>query len=221
MRETLATGRPMLPQLTVEDLLNDLEDLDQDLPVHLAGFGIGSAPVGLGRHRTHADGLVIHAGASELPWEVRRLRSALRRRLDPRNSAQFVATFHTPVWVQPARELQFKAVTAVNEVEGHALISHVNLAPVQGPSLQRLSDEEVRARLHEVAGTTPGALSEAAERYLIRMLPAERSKAKARTLEALRKIDELTEQIGRDVEAVARAEYLLGIVDEPDPVLLG
>ncbi len=122
----------MADQLTLGGLLDALEALEQRLTVHMAGFGGASTPFGIGQHRIHSEGLAIHvmAGSS---WTVSRLVDKLRRRLYQGWIGEFVATPDTPMWAQPATELQFNAVSGVEVFKGYAVIRSKNTAPVQGP----------------------------------------------------------------------------------------
>lgn len=201
---------PCPDQLTVGALIDALDRLDPELPVHLAGFGMASAPFALGRHRAHTDGLAIHALHSQDPWRVRRLASALRRRIEGRPDDRYTPTLDTPMWVQPLKVLEFKAVTSVQETKRHAVIRHTDLAPALGPSVQRLTDEQARARLRE----TGGPLAEPVERYLLRTAARDWSETRHRLQEAREQITALEAQVARDLKSLAQTEYQLGITDQ-------
>lgn len=89
---------PMTKQLTLGELLAALDTIEQSLPVHMAGFGLATSPFGLGRHRTHADGLAIHVFHDRSgTWTAGRLASRLRKRLSPEPRDEYAPTLDTPV----------------------------------------------------------------------------------------------------------------------------
>jgi hypothetical protein len=51
------------------------------------------------------------------------------------------------MWVGTTHELRFHAVTSVETKKGFVVIRTTNMAPEQGPSIQRASDEEATNRM--------------------------------------------------------------------------
>jgi hypothetical protein len=130
----------------------------------------------------------------------------------------------TPMWAGSEYEPDFNAVTGVEMVKGFAVIRTTNLAPVQGPTLQRVTDEEVinRMRVENLQRTGQDLpLAPAAERYLIRYIPKDRTTVLQNLAEARVELAmfEASLQAKKDLVAkleldAARHDYLLGIRDD-------
>lgn len=215
----------MTKQLTLGELLAALDAMEQSLPVHMAGFGLATSPFGFGRHRTHADGLAIHVFHDRSgTWTVGRLATRLRKRLSPKPRGEYVATLDTPVWAQPATQLQFNAITGVEVLKGRAVIRSRNVAPAYGPTLQRVPDEEAldRMRAAEELRSGQARTGEPAktERWLLRCLPAERTATLLRVAEARHelaqyesRLAELKENVVTAEATAAEIDYILGITE--------
>jgi len=106
-------------------------------------------------------------------------------------------------------------------VKGFAVIRTTNLAPVQGPSIQRVTDEEVVNRMRVARLALNGEdihLQPAAEQYLIRYIPKDRTTVLQRLAEAREDLAtfETSLQAKKDLLAklegdLTRHDYLLGI----------
>jgi hypothetical protein len=114
-------------------------------------------------------------------------------------------------------EQSFHAVTGVDFFKGYAVIRSENVAPVQGPSIQRVSDEEMLRRNVELdaSGTKEPDLDlgSAVNRYLVRAIPAEHAKVRTRLQAAREDLAKLLAEIPRIEAESTRLDYLLGITD--------
>ena len=224
----------MTNQLTLQGLLDALASVEQNATLMLAGFGSGSYPGTLFRHRPFVDGLAITPSANR----ARSMSAAqyaehlrvfgLGRRLEIMGHRPFEdqhpAGPNTPMWVSTSHDLSFNAITGVEMMKGFAVIRSVNLAPVQGPPIQRIPDGEVEARMQKVDELLRGeanAHSPKVVKWLINMAARDRTIVRLDLEEARRDLDnfEASLQAKRDrvakLEAdAARNDYLLGITDD-------
>ena len=225
----------MTIQLTFQGLLDALAAVPQDAIVKIAGFGSADTPGVLFRHRPFVDGLGITPGfaRSALQTTAAEYADFMRRTGPGLTSHRFVregftdqhpAGAHTPMWAGVLHTVSFNAVTGVEMVKGFAVIRTTNLAPVQGPSLQRVPDEEVINRMRVANVALHGEdiqLAPEAERYLMRYIPKDRTTVLQRLAEAredlaafessLQSKKDLVTKLERDA---ARHNYLLGIRDD-------
>ncbi len=224
----------MTTQLTFQGLLDALAGVPRDAIVYVSGFGSAATPGVLFRHRPFVDGLSItptitrpalNLTAAEFIDFLEESGPHKTWRGHGRDGFidRFPAGPETPVWVGVPHEVSFHSVTGVEMVKGFAVIRTADLAPVQGPSLQRISDEEVinRMRAEHLRRTGDDIdLAPAANRYLIRFLPKDRSTVLERLAEAredlaayetsLQAKKDLVTKLERDA---ARHDYLLGVAD--------
>lgn len=212
----------MTEQLTVGQLIAALEAVPGNPLVIISGFGPANVPGDLRRHRSHLNDLGIEVVYERMNWKtVERFTMMLRQ-----HATQPVTTFNpnpttldSPAWVRPSLETEqsFFAVTGVDFFKDHAVIRSTNAAPVQGPSIQRISDEETLRRNTEVYPSTTGERDLDPEakvnRWLLRTIPAEHTKARVRLETARRDLEELQREIPRIEAESARLDYILGITD--------
>jgi hypothetical protein len=225
----------MKTQLTFQGLLDALAAVPQDATVMLSGFGGGSTPGVLFRHRPFVDGLSI------TPTMARpALQLAAAEFIDFLNETgphktwrghgrdgfidRYPAGQDTPMWVGFPHDLSFYAVTGVEMVKGFAVIRSTDLAPEQGPSIQRVSDEEAinRMRVEHLQRTGQDTVfAPHVERHLLRMLPDERSNALLNLEEARHELATFESSLQAKKDRVAKLErdavrndYLLGIRDD-------
>jgi hypothetical protein len=232
-------------QLTLAGLINELSQVPLDAPIRLAGFGSAAMPGELFRHRPYVDGLAIRptmvrsntdASADEYIGELRRHglgKTWWETIWEGPQRVQFVdrhpATFETPMWVSVPGEISFNAITGVEMVKGFAVIRSVNLAPMQGPTIQRIPDEEVERRMQKVDEQLRGEAtthSPKVVKWLINMASRERTTVRLDLGEARSDLVnfEASLQAKRDrvakLEAdAARNDYLLGITDDLPAIL--
>lgn len=226
--------KPMTTQLTFQGLLDTLAAVPQDATVKLAGFGSADTPGVLFRHRPFVDGLAItptfaraalQTTAAEYADVMRRTGPGLSSSYNrPGYEDQHLAGADTPMWVSLPYEVSFNAVTGVEMVKDFAVIRSINLAPVQGPTIQRIPDEEAILRLRKVDEHLHGEskpLNPKAEKWLINYVARDRTPVRLNLEEARWELAnfEASLQAKRDrvakLEAdVARNDYLLGITDE-------
>lgn len=222
------------PQLTFQGLVDALFEMPYDAIVKVSGFGSADNPGILFRHRQFTDGLSIslRIGVSTQVTAAEFIEYLLERgpgTLWDRNGHPGFVDNHpagptTPMWAGSEYQLDFNAVTGVEMVKGFAVIRTTNMAPVQGPSLQRVSDEEVTNRMRVAQLTLHGQdlhLAPAAERYLIRYIPKDRATVLQRLAEARQdlatfeaSLQERKERVAKLELDAARHDYLLGIRDD-------
>lgn len=214
----------MAEQLTVGQLLAALDEIPGNPLVRIAGFGRAGVPGDLHRHRSHIPDLAIEVVYQRMNWvTVERFKAILLQ-----HATQPVTKFNpnpttldSPAWVRPSMEHEksFHAVTGVDFVKDHAVIRSENTAPVQGPSIQRISDEEMLRRNFELTGTPDEEpdldLESTVNRYLIRAIPAEHAKVRGRLQSARDELEKLLRDIPRMEAESARVDYILGITDTP------
>lgn len=222
-------------QLTFQGLLDALAAVPQDAIVKLSGFGSATDPGVLFRHRPFVDGLSITPTITRpaLETSVAEYVDFLRRTgpgltwSQPGHAGfvdQHPAGHESPMWVGTRYKVSFSAVSGVEMFKGFAVIRTVDLAPMQGPSLQRIADEEVVNRMRAAHLDLSGEdirLGPTAERYLIRYIPKDRTAVLQRLAEAhedlaafdasLQAKKDLVTKLERDA---ARHDYLLGIRDD-------
>jgi hypothetical protein len=224
----------MTTQLTLQGLLDALGSVEQNATLMVTGFGSGAYPGTLFRHRPFVDGLAIEpslnrAHSTTPALYVERLREfGLGRKLETYRRRPFEdqhpAGPDTPVWVGTPHELSFYAVTGVEMVKGFAVIRTTNFAPEQGPSLQRLSDDEVinRRRVEHLQRMGDDVVfAPHVERLLLNMLPGERSRALHELDEARKELASFEtslqakkDRVAKLEEDAVRLDYLLGIRDD-------
>lgn len=212
----------MADQLTVGQLIAALDEIPGNPLVRIAGFGRADVPGDLGRHRSHSADLAIEAVYQRMNWvTVERFKMILTQ-----HATQPVTKFNpnpttldSPAWVRPSLEAEtsFHAVTGVDFFRDHAVIRSENVAPVQGPSIQRVSDEEMLRRNFELNASpaeepdlNPGST---VNRYLVRAIPAEHAKVRTRLQSAREDLAKLLAEIPRIEAESSRIDYILGITD--------
>lgn len=220
-------------QLTLGGLVEALDAVPRDAQLYVSGFGSAKRLTGVFRHRPFADGLALvpslrehedSATAGAYVEYLRRVAFGVAYRFTDHREDQFPTRWDTPVWVSTRHELSFNAVTDVEMVKGFAVIRTSNLAPVLGPSIQRISDEEAihRMRVEFLRRTGQDtAFAPAAERQLLRMAVNDRSDllhrldAAREDLASFQSILQAKEDlVGKLEQEAARNDYLLGIRDD-------
>lgn len=220
-------------QLTLGGLLEALDAVPRDAELCIAGFGIARYPGDLFRHRPFVDGVSIapvmvgkkttgRAGA--FADHLRRTAFGLAWSFPDGRDDPFLTGWDTPVWAGTRHKLSFNAVTHIDLIDGYAVIRSMDMAPMQGPRLQRIPDEEAAMRMRIVDVALRGeakVLAPKAERYLVNYIPRDRSTVLERLAEAREDLDdfEASLQAKRDLVAkleadAARHDYLLGIRDD-------
>lgn len=228
---TLATPT----QLTFQGLLDALGAVPQDAIVMLSGFGSGSSPGVLFRHRPFVDGLSITPTIARAALQTTAAEYAdfMRRTGPGLTSGRFVragfvdqhpAGADSPMWAGFLHTPSFNAVTGVEMVKGFAVIRTTNLAPEQGPPLQRVPDDEVINRMRVANIALHGEdirLAPEAERHLMRYIPKDRTTVLQRLAEARHDLItfEASLQAKKDLVTklernATRHDYLLGIRDD-------
>jgi hypothetical protein len=212
----------MAEQLTIGQLIAALDEIPGNPLVRIAGFGGADVPGDLCRHRSHIADLAIEVTYQRVNWiTVERFKMMLLQ-----HATQPVTKFNpnpttldSPAWVRPGMETtqSFHAVTGVDFFEDHAVIRSEDVAPVQGPSIQRVSDEEMLRRNFELTGTPVEAINLDTEntvnRWLIRAIPKERASARVRLETARADLEKLLAEIPRLEAENTRYDYVLGITD--------
>jgi hypothetical protein len=206
----------MAEQMTTGQLIEALETFPADKPVIIAGFGIANVPGDLRRHRSHLNDLGIEVVHERMGRKTVELFTMMLRA----HATQPVTTFNpnpttqdSPAWILPPGETtkSFFAVTRVDSFSSHVVIRAEDVAPVQGPSIQRVSDEEMLRRNFELNAyldpRTPG------NRYLPKAIAAEHTKARHRLQSAREDLLKLLAEIPRLEVERARIDYILGITD--------
>lgn len=225
----------MTTQLTLQGLIDALAEVPRDATVKLAGFGGGANPGALFRHRPHADGLSItpafgrpsqDLNAGEVIDFLKEFGLHMTWRSHGRDFFldRYPSGLGTPMWVGTSHELTFYAVTGVEMVRGFAVIRSTDLAPEQGPSIRRISDEEAINRMRVETMQRTGkkdAFAPHVERHLLNMLPDERTRTlhdlevarhELETFEA--SLQAKKDRVARLEKDAARNDYLLGIRDD-------
>lgn len=211
----------MTGQLNIGGLIAALELLpDSRMPLIIGGFGAANIPAQMGPHRTGCDGLAIDGALQRMSsMTVERFVAVLRRQVQNYSrSAEHPPTLDTPVWVRPGtehhpEELSFHAVTGVDIVRGRAVLRSTDLAPLQGPALRRITDEEALRRIHETDDWPNPHAGEKKSRWLLEVLPGDRAAARVRLEETRNRIEALRRQLPGMEADLARADYILGITD--------
>jgi len=225
----------MTTQLTFQGLLDTLAAVPQDAIVKVAGFGSADNPGVLFRHRPFVDGLAITPsfGRPALEMTAAEYADFLRRTGPGLTWSQpghptfvdhHLAGADTPMWASAPYDVSFNAVTGVEMVKDFAVIRTTNLTPVQGPSLQRIPDDEVVRRMQMVDVALHGEAKELppkVEQFLIKYIAKDRSTVLQRLAEAREEMEnfEASRQAKRDMVVklendAARHDYLLGISDK-------
>lgn len=220
-------------QLTLGGLLEALDAVPNDAQLYVA-FGSAKRLGGfVRRHRPYVDGIALEPRLRETEFTatagafaalLRRAAFGLSWSTEDRPVDGFLSGWDTPVWVSTRHELSFEAVTGVEVVKDCAIIRTTNLAPVQGPTIQRISDEEAinRMRVEYLRRTGQDTVfAPAAERQLLRMAVNDRSDLLHRLDEAREELASFEnslqakkDRVARLEEDVVRNEYLLGIRDD-------
>lgn len=212
----------MTQQLTVGQLIMALEAPPGNALVCIAGFGSAHVPGDLRRHRPYIPDVGIEVVHQRMNWKtVDRFTGMLRQhatqpvsRFNPNPS-----TLDSLAWILPPQTPwpTFWAVTGVRSFSGHAVIEAKDVAPIQGPSLQRISDEEVLRRSLEAAITNYDTSDldphTKANQRLIRNLPIQRDKKRVELENARATLQRLLEEIPRIEAETTQIDYLLGITD--------
>lgn len=228
----------MTTQLTLGGLLDTLATTEHNATLKISGFGGADTPGLLFRHRPFMDGLAIipaigHPGMEKsVAQYADHLREfGLGQTLERIGNRRFVdrhpAGLDTPMWVSTRQDLSFHAVTGVEMIKGFAVLRTTNLAPVQGPSIQRIPDYEVINRMRVANLELHGEdirLAPAAEQYMIRYIPKDRTTVLQRLTEAREDLASFEASLEEKVDLVTKLErdavrhdYLLGIRDDlPD-----
>ncbi len=220
-------------QLTLGGLVEALDAFPHGAQLYVSGFGSAKRLNGLFRHRPFADGLALDpslrehddsATAGAYVEYLRRVAFGIVYRFSDHREDQFPTGWDTPVWVSTRHDLSFNAVTGAEMVKGFAIIRTTNLAPEQGPSIQRISDEEAirRMRVEHLQRTGEDTVfAPNVERHLLHMLPGERSRGLQDLDEARADLADFEASLQAKKDRVARLEqdairndYLLGIRDD-------
>jgi hypothetical protein len=225
----------MTTQLSLRGLIDALAAVPRDATVKLAGFGGGANPGALFRHRPFVDGLSITPSLGRPSQDLNAAEVidflkefGLHKTWRSHGHDGFIdrhpSGMDTPMWVGTPHELTFYAVTGVEVVKGFAVIRTTNLAPEQGPSIQRISDEEAinRMRVETLQRAGKGtAFAPHIERHLLNMLPDERTRTLHDLEEARRELETFEASLQAKKDRVAKLEhdairndYLLGIRDD-------
>lgn len=211
---------PQGPQLTIGGLIAALDELPGGILIHLAGFGADIVPMELRLHRLRTEGVTILGRYERMSWmTVDRFKVMLDQ-----HASQPVSKFNSnpttmdaPLWAAPAGEntLEFRAVTGVDVIKDTAYLRWVDVAPAQGPGLQRITDEEVLRRNAELAGRTDANLdpSFGGNRWLLENIPTERDRGRVRLTEVRLQVERLTREAAELEAAAARYDYTLGLTD--------
>jgi hypothetical protein len=221
-------------QLTLGGLLEALDAVPRDAQLFVSGFGSGVRLSGrIFRHRPFVDGVQIEPSMRESDYTatagaylgyLRRSAFGLKWLTEDRADDEFPTGLDTPVWVSTSHELSFNAVTGVVKKKAFAVIQTTNLAPEQGPSIQRVSDDEAitRMRVEHLQRTGEETVfAPHIERYLIGMLPEDRTRVLQDLAEAREELDTFEASLQAKKDRVAKLErdavrhdYLLGIRDD-------
>lgn len=215
---------PQGPQLTIRGLVAALDGLPGGVLIKMAGFGNGIAPVELRRRRAHGEGVTILGRYERMSWmTVNRFKVMLIE-----HAVQPVTMFNpnpttmdAPLWAGRTSDhrLEFQAVTGVEVIQGAAYLRWVDVAPVQGPSLHRISDEEVLRRNADLAGRDDASLdpSSNGNRWMLQQIPQERDRTRVRLAETQDAIAALLREAGGLESELVRYDYVLGLTDVKPP----
>lgn len=212
-----------MKHLTIRELIAALNAVPDNPLVIIAGFGSANAPGDLVRHRRHLNDLAIEVIYDRTNWKtVERFTMMLHQHATQpvTQTNPNPTTLDSLAWVRPSMEIEqsFFAVTGVDVVKGYAVIRSKNMAPVQGPSVQRVSDEEMLRRNAEVYPSTTDEhdLDPEAKvnRWRLHAIPAERTKVRVRLDEARADLEKLLTAIPKIEAEAARIDYILGITGE-------
>jgi hypothetical protein len=209
---------PNGPQLTIGQLIADLNELPSGILIHMAGVGNNNVPFELNRHRRHSDGVLIRARyerASFMTVERFKVMLTMHASQEATKFHTHPATMEAPLWITADHQLEFRAVTGVDVMHGAAYLRWIDVAPVQGPSLQRISDLEVLRRNAELSGRDDANLDPAfgGNRWMLAEIPKERDRTRARLLETQGMLSRLTREAAELEAASARYDYTLGLTD--------
>lgn len=208
---------PHGPQLSIGQLIVALDALPGGILIKLAGFGADIVPMELMRHRPYAKGVAMIARYERMSWmTVDRFKVVLTQ-----HASQPVtkfnpnpATMDDPLWADRANgDHTFLAVTGVAVLNEVAYIQWFDVAPLQGPALQRIPDVEVLRRNAELAGRTDPNLDPegAGNRWLLDHIPKERDRARVRLAEARIELERITREVTALEATVADYDYTLGL----------
>ncbi|HEX9227065.1 MAG TPA: hypothetical protein VF885_10495 [Arthrobacter sp.] len=209
---------PQGPQLTIGQLIAALDELPGTIPICMAGVGISNVPFELLRHRAHPADVVIRARYerhSFMTVEIFKLMLAQHTSQEPTVPCPYPATMDSPLWATAHHELEFRAVTGIDVIKDTAYLRWADVAPAQGPGLQRITDEEVLRRNAELAGRTDANLdpSFGGNRWLLDNIPTERDRGRVRLTEVRLQVERLTREAAELEAAAARYDYTLGLTD--------
>lgn len=209
---------PQGPQLTIGRLIAALDELPGSILIHMAGVGNNNVPWALNRHRRHADGVLILARyerANYMTVERFKLMLTVHASQEPTDFHPNPATMDAPLWISCDHELEFRAVTGVDVIKGAAYLRWIDVAPVQGPALQRITDEEVLRRNAELGGRDDANLDPASpgNRWMLDIIPKERDRTLNRLAEARAAHAKLTREIAELEASSGRYDYTLGLTD--------
>lgn len=220
-------------QLTLSGLVETLDAIPPYTPLYISGFGSANRLSGrVFRHRPFVDGLKLEprmqagdytATAGAFAAYLRRTAFGLIHFEGVRED-EFPSGPDTPVWVCAPYEVSFHAVTGVEMVKGFAVIRTTDLAPVQGPPIQRLSDEEAIKRMqfeHLQRTGEDTVFAPHVERHLLRMVVSDRSRTLLDLEEARADLEAFEASLQAKKDRVVKLErdavrndYLLGIRDD-------
>jgi hypothetical protein len=210
----------MAEQLNIGQLILALDAIPGNPLVGIDGFGADIVPGDLHRHRSHIPDLAIEAVYQRMSWKtVERFKVMLQQHASEPISKwnPHPTTLDSPVWVRRSTEYEksFLAVTGVDLFEDRAVIRSENMAPLQGPAIQRIPDVEVLRRNAELAGNPDADLDVKKEtnRWMLDTIPKERDAARVRLNEARDRLAKLIQEIPRMEAESARYNYTLGITD--------
>jgi hypothetical protein len=214
----MTTQTPQGPQLTAGQLIAALDELPGHILIHMAGVGNSNVPFELGRHRPHADGVVIRARYerhSFMTVEIFKLMLTQHASQEPTVPCPYPATMDSTLWASHHHELEFRAVTGIDVINDSAYLRWIDVAPVQGPALQRITDVEVLRRNAELAGRADANLDPASggNRWMLNEIPRERDRTRNRLAEARAAHAKLTREISGLEASSARYDYTLGLTD--------
>jgi hypothetical protein len=221
-------------QLTLSGLVETLDAIPLYTPLYISGFGSANRLSGrVFRHRPFVDGVKLEprmkagdytATAGAFAAYLRRSAFGLKWLTEDSADDEFPTSSDTPVWVCAPYEVSFHAVTGVELVKGFAVIRTTDMAPVQGPSLQRVTDDEAinRMRVENLQRTGEDTVfAPHVERFLLNMLPDERSRVLLDLAEARQELASFEASLQAKKDRVAKLEhdavrndYLLGIRDD-------
>jgi hypothetical protein len=216
---------PQGPQLTIAGLVAALDALPGGILVKLAGFGSDIAPMELQRHNQNTQDVTILGRYERMSWmTVDRFKVMLIQHAT-QQATKFnpnPTTLDAPLWAgrTSGHRLEFQAVTGVEVIDDTAYLRWVDVAPVQGPSPQRITDEEVLRRNAELAGRYDANLDPSSDgnRWMLQQIPKERDRARVRLTETQDAIASLLREADGLEAELGRYDYVLGLTDvNPGP----